>query len=426
MKSESMSAHPTGHSSASEHKHQHSRRLFDQKLSAATVIARVKTLSRKTLFFSLIAFGFVLTFVITGFAKDDTSLTMPSRPLPVQTALVTQEPFDRYLEALGTVTPAQTVVVNSRVDGELMQIFFEEGQRVKAGELLAQLDPRPFQVELAQMLGQRSRDEALLSNAQKDLKRYQDLLKLDSASQQQVDSQESLVAQYSGNLELSQAQIKSAKLNLDYTTITAPISGRIGLRRVDVGNQVKAGDTQGIAVITQDQPIDVLFTINEQDIPNIADKVYQGVAFPVEAWDRSRQKMVAKGVMTTMDNQIDTATGTVKVKARFENDDQKLFPNQFVNIRVKVATLPDAVQVPVSAVVRGSQGTIAYVVRNGKDNSTAELRHVTIGDEGNGKRVIFAGLKAGERVVTDGTDRLRNGIAIEDVTGAGSKVVTRQ
>lgn len=335
--------------------------------------------------------------------------------IPVHTAVAEETSFDRYLDALGTVTAAQTVVVQSRVDGQLMKLHFTEGQEVKAGQPLAEIDPRPFQVQLTQAQGQMARDRALLENAKTDLARYRVLLKQDSVSQQQVDTQEALVAQYEGVLLYDQGQIDNAKLNLDYTHITAPIPGRIGIRRVDIGNMVRASDANGLAVITQEAPIDITFTINEADLPKIANAVSRGARFPVEAWDRAQQTKIADGVMTILDNQIDVATGTVKAKARFDNKDRKLFPNQFVNVRMKIGTLDKAVQVPTAAVQIGSIGTFVYVVVTEDGRAKVSVRKVALGEENAGKRVILQGVNGNDRVVIDGTDRLRDGIEVDVV-----------
>ncbi|MDR1530291.1 MAG: MdtA/MuxA family multidrug efflux RND transporter periplasmic adaptor subunit [Burkholderiales bacterium] len=337
--------------------------------------------------------------------------------IPVHTVVAKEAPFNLYLNALGTVTAAQTVVVQSRVDGQLLKLHFTEGQEVKAGQLLAEIDPRPYQVQLTQTQGQMARDKALLENAKTDLERYRVLLKQDSVSQQQVDTQEALVAQYEGALIYDQGQIDSVKLNLDYTRITAPISGRLGIRRVDIGNMVRASDLNGLVVITQEHPIDIVFTINEADLPKIISRVIAGTRFPVEAWDRAQQQLIAEGVMTTIDNQIDVATGTVKVKAHFDNKGRKLFPNQFVNIRMKIGTLQNAVQVPVAAVQHGSVGTFVYIIVNtAEGKSTVSVRKVVLGEENAGWRVITEGLQEGDRVVIDGTDRLREGFEV-DVVG---------
>lgn len=340
------------------------------------------------------------------------------RPIPVQAATVQSAAFDVYLEALGTVTAAQTVVVHSRVDGELQELHFKEGESVKAGALLAQIDPRPFQVVLTQAEGQMARDKAQLENAKVDLQRYRILLKQDSVSQQQLDTQESLVAQYEGLVKYDQGQIDSAKLNLEYSRITAPVSGRLGLRQVDLGNMVHASDTNGIVVITQEEPIDVVFTLAETDLPKVVRKVYAGVQFPVETWDRTQKTMLERGMLMTVDNQIDVATGTVKLKARFSNKNHILFPNQFVNVRMKIDTLQNVVQTPLAAVQRGSVGTFVYVI---DDEGKVSVRTVTVGVADEATQVIDKGLTAGERVVIDGTDRLREGSKVEVTVLDGKK-----
>jgi multidrug efflux system membrane fusion protein len=337
----------------------------------------------------------------------------PGRAIPIQAATVQSGAFEVYLEALGTVTAAQTVVAHSRVDGQLLKLHFKEGDSVKAGVLLAEIDPRPYQVQLTQAEGQMARDRAQFENAKADLQRYRILLKQDSVSQQQVDTQEALVAQYEGLLKYNQGQIDSAKLNLDYTRVTAPISGRLGLRRVDVGNMVRASDPNGIVVITQEEPIDVMFTLAENELPKVVQKVYAGVRFPVEAWDRTQKNLLGRGTLMTIDNQIDIATGTVKLKARFDNKNHGLFPNQFVNVRMKIDELQNALLAPSAAVQRGSVGAFVYVIG---DDGKVSVRQVTPGEEGAGKQVIAQGLTADERVVTDGTDRLREGSSVEIIT----------
>ncbi|MCL2310502.1 MAG: MdtA/MuxA family multidrug efflux RND transporter periplasmic adaptor subunit [Proteobacteria bacterium] len=342
----------------------------------------------------------------------------PNRPIPIQAATVQRSPFDVYLEALGTVTAAQTVVVHSRVDGELLKLHFKEGDSVKAGAPLAEIDPRPYQVQLTQAEGQMARDRAQLENAKADLQRYRILLKQDSVSQQQVDTQEALVAQYEGLIKYDQGQIDSAKLNLDYTRIAAPISGRLGLRQVDVGNMVRASDANGIVVITQEEPIDVMFTLAENDLPKVVQKVYAGARFPVEAWDRAQKMLLERGTLMTVDNQIDVATGTVKLKARFSNKNHLLFPNQFVNVRMKIDELQDVLLAPSAAVQRGSVGTFVYVIG---DDGKVGVRQVTPSNESDGKQVIDKGLAVGERVVVDGADRLREGSNVEIITLDGKE-----
>ncbi|MDR2710246.1 MAG: MdtA/MuxA family multidrug efflux RND transporter periplasmic adaptor subunit [Burkholderiales bacterium] len=344
--------------------------------------------------------------------------TNPDMAIPVQAATAQSGAFEVYLEALGTVTAAQTVVVHSRVDGQLMALHFKEGDSVKAGALLAEIDPRPFQVVLTQAEGQMARDKAQLENAKLDLQRYRVLLKQDSVSQQQVDTQEALVAQNEGLVKYDQGQIDSAKLNLDYSRITAPISGRLGLRQVDIGNMVRASDTNGIVVITQEEPIDVMFTLAEGDLPKVVQKVYAGAKFPVEAWDRAQKTLLERGTLMTVDNQIDVTTGTVKLKARFNNKNHVMFPNQFVNVRMKIDTLQNVLLIPSAAVQRGSVGTFVYVIG---DEEKVSVRQVTPSNEDEGEQVIGKGLAAGERVVIDGTDRLREGSTVEVTTLDGKQ-----
>ena len=276
------------------------------------------------------------------------------KALPVVAAPVTKGPIDVYLNALGTVTPRNMVTVHSRVDGQLMRVAFREGQVVKAGELLAEIDPRPFQVQFTQAQGQMAKDQALLKNAQLDLERYRTLLSQDSISKQQVDTQESLVRQYQGAVQADQGQIDSAKLQLTYSRVTAPISGVVGLRQVDPGNVIHANDANGLVVITQIQPITVLFPIPEDNLPRVLGRMKSGATLAVEAYDRAQKVKLATGKLSTVDNQIDTTTGTVKLRAEFPNDDGALFPNQFVNVRMVVETHEDATLVPSAAIQRGA------------------------------------------------------------------------
>jgi multidrug efflux system membrane fusion protein len=329
-----------------------------------------------------------------------------NRPLPVQVAPVRQGDVNVYLSGLGTVTAANSVTVKSRVDGQLMKLHFEEGQLVRAGDLLAEIDPRAFQAQLAQMEGQAAKDEALLNNAKLDLQRYQTLLTQDSTSKQQVDTQRSLVRQYQGALKADQGQIAAARLNLAYSRITAPVSGRLGLRQVDPGNIVHASDSNGIVSITQVQPIHVLFTLPEAEIGKVIKPLHAGVKLPVDAYDREQKAKLASGVLITADNQIDAATGTVKLKARFANDDDSLFPNQFVNVRLLVDTVKNALLIPSAAVQRGTPGTFVYVVNTDK---TVNLRPITLGPADGDSVAVVSGLKPGETVVTDGADKLKEG-----------------
>jgi len=335
------------------------------------------------------------------------------RGLPVVAAQAKKGSIDVALTALGTVTPRNSVVVHSRVDGELMRVAFSEGQLVKAGDLLAEIDPRPFEVQLTQALGQIAKDQALLKNAQLDLERYKTLLAQDSISKQQVDTQESLVRQYEGAVKTDQGQVDNARLQLTYARITAPISGRVGLRQVDPGNIIHAADTNGLVVITQLQPITVLFPIPEDNLPRVMKRMQSGEAVPVEAFDRAAKFKLGVGKLVTIDNQIDTTTGTVKMRAEFPNADLALFPNQFVNIRLVVETLPDATLVPSSAIQRGAPGTFVYVVR--ADN-TVNVVPVKLGPVQGETTAVESGIAVGDKVVVDGADKLREGAKVELIT----------
>jgi len=334
----------------------------------------------------------------------------PTGPTPVVATAATQGDVDIIVNGLGTVTPLRTVTVRTRVDGELVRVLFNEGQLVKEGELLAEIDPRAFQVQLAQAEGQLARDRALLENAKLDLERYRTLFKQDSIAKQQVDTQQSLVRQYDGALAVDKSQVDNAKLQLTYSRITAPISGRIGLRQVDPGNIVHSGDQNGIVVITQLQPVTVLYTVPQDLLPQVMKRIQSGDTVGVEAWDRDQKAKLADGALASADNQVDPQTGTVKLKAQFANDDNGLFPNQFVNVRMKLDTLHNAVIVPAPAVQRGAQGMFVYVVQQ---NNTVMPRNVKLGPLDGNRQAIADGLAAGEMVVTDGTDRLRPGAQVE-------------
>lgn len=321
--------------------------------------------------------------------------------------------MDVFLSALGSVAAQNSVIVRPRVDGQLMRIAFREGQNVKAGDLLAEVDPRPFQVQLAQAEGQMAKDQALVANARADVERYQQLFAQDSIAKQQLDTQIALVRQYEGTLKADQAQIESAKLQLSYARVTAPISGRLGLRQVDAGNVVRAGDANGLVVITQVRPITVVFTLPEDTVSRIASKLRAGTRLPVDAYDREQKLKLASGALASVDNQIDATTGTFKLKAQFTNEDESLFPNQFVNIRLLIDTLRDAILIPTAALQRGSQGIFVYVVNN---DLSVSVRQVTPGPALGETTSIAKGLNAGEKVVTDGADKLREGGKVELIT----------
>lgn len=334
----------------------------------------------------------------------------PGADFLVSAASVAQVDLPVHYNALGTVTAYNTVNVRSRVEGELVKVLFEEGQDVKAGDLLALIDPRSYRVALEQAEGTLQQNQAQLENAQIDLQRYRDLFAQDSIAKQTLDTQAALVNQYRGTLKSNQAAVNQAKLNLQYSEIRAPISGRLGLRQVDVGNQVRAGDTTGLVIITQVKPIAVIFSLPEQQLPLIRQQLNGAQPLPVEALDRSQNQLLATGVLATLDNQIDTTTGTLKLKARFDNSDSALFPNQFVNVRLLAQTLHNALVIPANAVQRGTQGSFVYVLD--ADNRVS-MRTVTLGASEGEQLQVLDGLKVGERVVTEGVDRLRDGMQVK-------------
>jgi multidrug efflux system membrane fusion protein len=341
-------------------------------------------------------------------AKQGPVSGMPG--VPVVAVPVKKTDLHVFLSGLGSVTPLNTVTVKTRVDGELTKVLFKEGQVVNKGEVLAQIDPRPFEVQLTQAQGALARDKALLENAMLDFERYKDLVKKDLIPRQQLDTQESLVHQYEGAVKSDQGQIDNAKLQLAYARITAPISGRIGLRQVDPGNIIHASDANGLAVITQMQPIAIIFSLPEDNLSQILGKLRGGARLVVEAYDRDQKQKLTTGTLLTVDNQIDPNTGTVKLKAEFPNKNYELFPNQFVNARLIIDMLHDALIVPSQAVQRGPQGTFVYVVRA---DQTVEMRPVTLGVSQEGNASVASGLSAGELVVTEGADRLREGGKVE-------------
>jgi len=342
----------------------------------------------------------------------------PNRPTPVVVDVARKSDVNIYLNGLGSVTPLKTVTVRSRVDGELVKLLFKEGQVVRAGELLAEIDPRPAQVQLATAEGQLAKDQSLLKNAQVDLERYRVLFKQDSIAKQQLDTQDALVHQYEATLKVDRAAIDNARLQLDYTRITAPVGGRLGLRQVDLGNIVRAGDANGLVVITQLQPVAVLFTVPQDAMPVVMKRMQSGEKIPVEAWDREQKARLAQGALASADNQVDPATGTVKLKAQFTNDDYALFPNQFVNVRMKLDTLSGVIVIPSAAVQRGAQGLFVFVV--GPEKTVAQ-RVVKLGPTEGSRVAVTDGLREGDLVVVDGMDRLRPGGAVE-VTGARPEI----
>ena len=314
-----------------------------------------------------------------------------------------------YLTGLGTVTALKTVTVRTQVDGQLVAVAFKEGQLVRANELLAQIDPRPFQVQLEQAEGQAARDAATLKNARTDLQRYQALLEQDAVPKQQFDTQVATVQQLEATLKSDQAQIDSARLNLTYARITSPLTGRIGLRLVDPGNIVHTTDPNGIAVITERQPIAVVFTIPQDNLPDVQRQLNADRRLAVDAYDRDLRIRLGAGTLSAIDSQIDPTTGTIKLKATFANENEALFPNQFVNARLLVNTIQHAIIVPSAAIQRGPQRTFVYVVGPG---NTVESRDVAVSMTEEDESVVASGLAAGEVVVTDGIDRLQPGASV--------------
>ena len=332
------------------------------------------------------------------------------RPQPVSVGVVQQIDIRQSVSAIGTLTALNTAVVRAKVDGELKALRFTEGQMVTAGAVLAEIDPRIYEAQLAQAKGQLDRDTAQLRNAQVDLKRYRDLLSQDAIARQQVDTQEALVRQLQGTVQADQALVDSAALQVSYTQVTAPISGRLGLKQVELGSLVRAGDAAGLVTITQTQPMAVLFAVPEAHVPLIQRKLRAGQSLAVQAWDRELKEKLAEGQVTTTDNAIDLNTGTLKLKALLDNRDGALFPNQFANIRLQLDTRKGQTAVPVTAVQRGSVGTFVVVVQA---DGTAQIRTVELGSVDGEWQAVTGTLQVGERVVTDGADRLRDGSRVE-------------
>jgi membrane fusion protein, multidrug efflux system len=329
--------------------------------------------------------------------------------MPVSAATATRGDLNVTLETIGTVTSLATVTVVSQIAGTIMQVEFTEGQDVKKGDPLIEIDSRPYAIALAQAQGALQRDQALLQNAELDLKRYQDLAKNNAVPRQQLDTQESLVLQDRGNVISDQAQIQSQQLNIAYCHIVAPMDGRIGLRLVDPGNYVTPGVTSGLTIMTQIRPITVIFPVAEDFLPQIIKRLHAGATLPATAFDRSAKLKLSEGELKSLDSQINTTTGTLNMRAQFANQDEALFPNQFVNIRLLVDTLHDAVIVPTNAVQRGAPGTFVYLVRK---DQTVTIQPVTLGPTDGDRVAVQSGLSPGDQVVTDGADRLRNGARV--------------
>lgn len=343
---------------------------------------------------------------------------MRGLPVPVRLATAKVDTLQHTLHAIGTVTAFNTVVVRSRVSGELLQLHFQEGQAVQAGDLLAQVDPREFQVALDQALGQQQENAAQLESARRDLERYRLLHRQNSIARQQVEQQEALVKQLEGAGVRDQAAVDSAGLQLSYTRITAPISGRLGLRKVDQGNIVSASDEEGLVTITQTQPIAVEFTLPQSEVADVLAQLRAGRTLDVLVYDQADMQQLARGELMALDNQIDVATGTLRLKARFDNEDDRLFPNQFVNVRLLVSR-QEALAVPSAAVQVGSIGSFVYVVG---DDDTVHIQRITVGRVDGAKTAVLEGLQAGQRVVVEGTDRLRDGGRVDVVSVDGREL----
>lgn len=336
-----------------------------------------------------------------------------SLPVAVRVAPVEQGAFTVQLQSIGTVTPFNAVTVRSRVAGTLLKVHVREGQTVQQGQLLAEIDPEPYRVALAQAQGQQQQNRAQLTHARKELARYQRLFQQDSIARLELERQQAQVQQLEGTIQADQAQVDNARLQLSYTRITAPLAGRVGLRRVDAGNLIAANEADGLFSIVQTQPVSVLFTAPEPQVAAVRQAHAADAAAVVQVWDRDNRQLLAEGRLDTLDNQIDIATGTLRLKARFENQDDTLFPNQFVNARLALHTLGDALTIPADAVQFGSDGTYVYTIADDK----AHKRVLTLGPSSNGRTVVIDGLGAGEQVVLEGIDRLREGRAVTIVGG---------
>lgn len=331
-------------------------------------------------------------------------------PVPVRVVAATAENLKVHIKAIGNVAPLNTVTVRSRVEGPLLRLAFTEGQHVNAGDVLLEIDPAPYKVRLEQAEGTLQQTRAQLKNAEDNLVLYQRLFTQNSVAKQQLDTQIALVEQWKGTLKTHQAQVEDARLQLSYTKIEAPISGRLGLRRVDVGNLVTANDSNGLVTITQTSPIAALFTIPENQLSAVRRAFVasreQEQPLTVDAWDRSEQEQLASGILTTLDNQIDSSTGTLRLKAEFANEDDSLFPNQFVNIRLHLSTLENVITIPTDAIQHGSRGTYVYIVN---DEQTAVIRTISTGPQEGARTAVLEGLSGGENVVIEGLDRLTEG-----------------
>lgn len=375
--------------------------------------------SRRFLWLLLLAIviGLVVWWVLRHHQAPSTGRFVNTGPMPVGTATVEKGDMPVVDNALGTVTPLATVTVQTQINGQLTEVGFQEGQIVNKGDFLAQIDPRPYQVALEQAQGTLAKDQAALADAKTDLVRYEKLVQQNSIATQTLDTQRATVAQDAGQVQVDQAQVDAQKLNLAYCHIIAPVSGRVGLRQVDPGNYIQTSSTTGIVVVTQLQPISVIFTLPEDSLQAVLNQVHAGQTLVATAFDRTGNTQIEVGKLSTIDNQIDTTTGTVKLRATFANQKFDLFPNQFVNIKLTVSTMEGVDILPQAAIQRGAPGTFVYLV---KSDDTVTAQPVTLGPDDGENVAVLKGLNPGDKVVTDGADRLKDGAKVTITEGGAA------